>query len=217
MKIRMSLLAAACGLALAACGGETPAPAEPAAATPAAEAPVAAAAPVEAPAATVPEAAPAVAAGPAAVVSDCSTTIESNDAMQFNAASSAVPDSMSSTSGGTDVSPFSYRHASAAVTDPPPVTPVDTRARTNRNALPSALDGRSASCAPLTGVTVPRLAHVPAYAGAASWRAVDGVEHPIALAQRFVPNEGDGWSWTLARLDGVRPRDDRARPGRVRA
>ena len=91
MKIRMSLLAAACGLALAACGGETPAPAEPAAATPAAEAPVAAAAPVEAPAATVPEAAPAVAAGPAAVVSDCSTTIESNDAMQFNAASIAVP------------------------------------------------------------------------------------------------------------------------------
>ena len=91
MKIRITLLAAACGVALAACGGDTPAPAEPVATTPVTEAPAADVPAVEAAAVTPPAEAPAT--GPAAVVADCSTTIESNDAMQFNAASIAVPSS----------------------------------------------------------------------------------------------------------------------------
>ena len=91
MKIRITLLAAACGVALAACGGDTPAPAEPVATTPVTEAPAADVPAVEAAAVTPPAEVPAT--GPAAVVADCSTTIESNDAMQFNAASIAVPSS----------------------------------------------------------------------------------------------------------------------------
>lgn len=41
---------------------------------------------------------------------------------------------------------------------------------------------------------------VPPYLGGASWRAADGETYPIAMAQAFVPNLGDGWSWTLQRL-----------------
>lgn len=41
---------------------------------------------------------------------------------------------------------------------------------------------------------------VPPYLGGASWRALDREEHPLALAQAFVPNLGDGWSWMLQRL-----------------
>ena len=44
---------------------------------------------------------------------------------------------------------------------------------------------------------------VPAFAGSASWRSHDGVEFPIALAQDFVPNDGDGWAWMLRRLEAV--------------
>ncbi|MGH2615182.1 MAG: maltokinase N-terminal cap-like domain-containing protein [Thermomicrobiales bacterium] len=44
---------------------------------------------------------------------------------------------------------------------------------------------------------------VPRYAGAASWRSGDGVTYPIALAQAFVPNLGDGWSRMLHRLEDV--------------
>jgi maltose alpha-D-glucosyltransferase/alpha-amylase len=47
---------------------------------------------------------------------------------------------------------------------------------------------------------------VPRYVGGASWRSHDGTAYPIALAQAFVPNEGNGWSWTLARLGDVEPR-----------
>lgn len=86
MKSRHILLAAAVALALSACGNSS-APAEsaaPAEAAPAAEAP---AAPVEAAPA---EAAPAASTKPA-VVENCATTIESNDAMQFNADSITVP------------------------------------------------------------------------------------------------------------------------------
>ncbi len=43
-------------------------------------------------------------------------------------------------------------------------------------------------------------ASVPHYLGGASWRALDGEAHPLALAQAFVPNLGDGWSWMLRRL-----------------
>jgi maltose alpha-D-glucosyltransferase / alpha-amylase len=44
---------------------------------------------------------------------------------------------------------------------------------------------------------------VPRYVGGASWRASDGTVFPIALAQGFVANEGDGWSWMLGRLAAV--------------
>lgn len=89
MKSRHILLASALTLALSACGNsqtpaETTAPAD---AAPAAEAPA------EAPAEAAPaEAAPAPAASSKpAVVENCATTIESNDAMQFNADSITVP------------------------------------------------------------------------------------------------------------------------------
>ena len=88
MKSRHILLAGAVALALSACGNSS-APADtaaPADAAPAAEAP--AAAPVEAAPA---EAAPAAASTKPAVVENCATTIESNDAMQFNADSITVP------------------------------------------------------------------------------------------------------------------------------
>jgi trehalose synthase-fused probable maltokinase len=42
-------------------------------------------------------------------------------------------------------------------------------------------------------------AHVPRYVGSASWRSPSGVALPIALAQAYVPNVGDGWSWILQR------------------
>lgn len=89
MKSRHILLASALTLALSACGNSQ-APAEtaaPADAAPAAEAPA------EAPAEAAPaEAAPAPAASSKpAVVENCATTIESNDAMQFNADSITVP------------------------------------------------------------------------------------------------------------------------------
>lgn len=44
---------------------------------------------------------------------------------------------------------------------------------------------------------------VPRYVGGASWRGDDGASYPIALVQAFVPNLGDGWSWTLARLADI--------------
>lgn len=90
MKSRHILLAASVALALSACGNSS-APADtaaPAATAPAAEAP--AAAPVEAaPAETAPTAA-ATGSKPA-MIENCATTIESNDAMQFNADSITVP------------------------------------------------------------------------------------------------------------------------------
>ena len=90
MKSRHILLAGAVALALSACGNSS-APADtaaPADAAPAAEAP--AAAPAEAaPAEAAP--APAAASTKPAVVENCATTIESNDAMQFNADSITVP------------------------------------------------------------------------------------------------------------------------------
>ena len=96
MNTRTSFLIASCALVLAACGDKSPdtAPvaAEPAAAADAA--PATETAPAAAPqAADTP--APAVATPgsdkPAAVVTDCATEIESNDLMQFNVGSIAVP------------------------------------------------------------------------------------------------------------------------------
>ena len=91
MNARLTLLAAACAFALAACGGEpdradgtaTPSPA--ATGMPADPAP-----PVETPAPAVETPAPGK---PAAVVTDCATEIEGNDALQFDVGSISVPSS----------------------------------------------------------------------------------------------------------------------------
>jgi azurin len=89
MKTMLTLLAAACALALAACGDKPAATDDTAATTPAPvasePAPAATPAPVE-PAATAP-----ASDKPAAVVADCATEIEGNDAMQFNVGSITVP------------------------------------------------------------------------------------------------------------------------------
>lgn len=50
-----------------------------------------------------------------------------------------------------------------------------------------------------------RFAAVPAFAGSGAWRAPDGTAFPLLLAQRFVPNRGDGWNWTLERLATAPP------------
>jgi azurin len=90
MNSRIAFLAAACTLALAACG-KPPSPAETTANPPApAEEPAPVAAPAETPAAApVPVATDSD--KPAAVVADCATVIEGNDAMQFNVGSIAIP------------------------------------------------------------------------------------------------------------------------------
>jgi azurin len=93
MNTRIALLAAACAMALAACGDKSADTttgamdtATPAATTDATAAP--AAADTAAPAA----AAPALGSDkPAAVVADCATEIEGTDAMQYNVGSIVVP------------------------------------------------------------------------------------------------------------------------------
>lgn len=99
MDIRIAALAAACALALSACGNDTPPPAEPAATPPAADttaatepAPVASA---EVPAAdaTAPGSDAAAQGNDPAVVADCATTIDSTDAMQYDADSIVIPSS----------------------------------------------------------------------------------------------------------------------------
>lgn len=124
MKLHASLIAAACALALSACGGESqqpvetaapaPAPATPADTAPVDTAPVDATAPVggtttpgTAPAPMDPTAPPAgatagtgtataaTAAGGEAVVTGCSVAIEGNDMMKFNVSSITVPSSCS--------------------------------------------------------------------------------------------------------------------------
>src|SRR5215212_511518 len=44
---------------------------------------------------------------------------------------------------------------------------------------------------------------VPRFVGSVSWRSADGAPYVVALAQGFVPNIGDGWTWMLHRLAGV--------------
>lgn len=104
MYIKSASLAAACALALAACGDRSPPPTPDAPATPApATTPASPDGNAPAPgAATGPDPAPSPADGeatpdgkPAAVVENCSTTIEGNDAMQFNVGSITVPSSCS--------------------------------------------------------------------------------------------------------------------------
>jgi azurin len=91
MNTRITLLAAACALTLAACGDRTANTADTAApaatSEPAPEvAPATVEAPVPAPVATAPGS-----DKPAAVVTDCATEIEGTDAMQFNVGSITVP------------------------------------------------------------------------------------------------------------------------------
>ncbi len=42
--------------------------------------------------------------------------------------------------------------------------------------------------------------HVPALVGQVEYRAPNGSVSSVAVLQTFVPNEGDGWSWTLCEL-----------------
>lgn len=101
MNIKTTLLAAACVLALSACGDKPAPAATPTTTTPAEAAP---ATPSETPPAandtsTAPAgdtAAPAASTAPAAgsktaVVTDCATEIDSNDAMQYNVNAIVVP------------------------------------------------------------------------------------------------------------------------------
>lgn len=93
MNPRITLLATACALVLAACGDKSATSTEPVADTPPAAAepaPVATPAPAEAPVAT-PAPAPTGGDKPAATVADCATVIEGNDAMQYNVGSIVVP------------------------------------------------------------------------------------------------------------------------------
>ena len=98
-KTTMTLLALACALALSACGDNSaPAPASTATPPPAAADTTPAQTPPAAPteAATPADAAQAPAtAGSEPAVSGCEIVIESNDAMQFNTKSIAIPSSCS--------------------------------------------------------------------------------------------------------------------------
>ena len=96
MNVKITVLTAACALALAACGDKSPppAPATPATTAPATTAPAETAPAETTPAASTTASAP-VGAGGAAVVNDCATEIEGNDAMQFNVKSITVPASCS--------------------------------------------------------------------------------------------------------------------------
>lgn len=124
MKLQASLIAAACALALSACGGESPQPADPAVATPppapttpadtttpAGTAPADDAATPDAPVDAAPVDGTSTATGetgavdaaagatPAAAgdaaVTGCSVAIEGNDMMKFNVSSITVPASCS--------------------------------------------------------------------------------------------------------------------------
>ncbi|MEO6169429.1 MAG: azurin [Lysobacter sp.] len=89
MNIKITLITAACALALSACGDKSPAPTPAAPATPASTMPAdTTPAPVTTPA---PAAAAPAADTKAAVVANCATEIEGNDAMQFNVNSIIVP------------------------------------------------------------------------------------------------------------------------------
>jgi len=89
MNIRIPVLAAACALALVACGDKSSSNVDTATPAPAAEpAPTALSASVDTP---VPVAAAPVSDKPAAVVKDCATEIEGSDAMQYSVGSITVP------------------------------------------------------------------------------------------------------------------------------
>lgn len=91
MNIRITVLAAACALALVACGDKSSSNVDTSAPTPASEpAAAASSAAVETPAPALVAPAPG-SNKPAAVVTDCATEIEGSDAMQYNVGSISVP------------------------------------------------------------------------------------------------------------------------------
>lgn len=92
MNTKMTVLALACALALAACTDKSSQAAPDAAPSTTASAPMEAPAPVVATPAATPATPPAAApADGKAVVADCATEIEGNDAMQYNVSSIVVP------------------------------------------------------------------------------------------------------------------------------
>ena len=97
MNSKMTVLALACALALAACSDKSASPAAPdAAPSTTASMPMEAPAPAASTPAEMPAATPAATPAPApvdgkAVVADCATEIEGNDAMQYNVSSIVVP------------------------------------------------------------------------------------------------------------------------------
>lgn len=95
MNTRIALLAAACMLALSACGDKSPAPAETAPAATSSEATPPAAPAVDEAAAAAPEVPALGSDKPAAVVANCATEIEGSDAMQYNVGSIVIPASCS--------------------------------------------------------------------------------------------------------------------------
>jgi trehalose synthase-fused probable maltokinase len=52
----------------------------------------------------------------------------------------------------------------------------------------------------LAGVKFER---VPRFLGSVTWHSRDGATYAVGLAQEFVPNAGDGWTWMLGRLAAV--------------
>ena len=52
---------------------------------------------------------------------------------------------------------------------------------------------------------------VPALVGWAEYCAPDGSSAPVAVLQRFVPNQGDGWSYVLRHVGAGRPGGSRSR------
>ncbi|MEO5565662.1 MAG: azurin [Luteimonas sp.] len=95
MNTRIALLAAACMLALSACGDKPAAPIETAPAATASEVTPPAAPAVDEAAAATPEAPALGSDKPAAVVANCATEIEGSDAMQYNVGSITIPASCS--------------------------------------------------------------------------------------------------------------------------
>jgi len=92
MKTRIPFLAAACAIALAACGGKPSETADTPATAAAEAAPAVAPEPADAPAPSPAPAAPSTGSDkPAAVVAECATEIDGNDQMQYSVGSIMVP------------------------------------------------------------------------------------------------------------------------------
>lgn len=99
MHIKLTVLAVACALALAACSDNSSSPgtyggaASPATAPAPTEMPAPAATAPATTAAELPAAASEMSGKPAAIVTDCATEIEGNDTIQYNVSSIVVPSS----------------------------------------------------------------------------------------------------------------------------
>jgi maltose alpha-D-glucosyltransferase/alpha-amylase len=58
----------------------------------------------------------------------------------------------------------------------------------------------------------PGFAAIPALRGSVTWVPADGPPGTVGVLQDLVANEGDGWSWALARLRAVFAREESAEP-----